>query len=68
MWKAGTHKLNYINTNWRKDRERKEGAVRQSHIGNQVSFRELKGHRGHSVHVCVLSRLRAQGLQSREGR
>lgn len=46
-------------------------AVRQSHIGNQVSFRELKGQRGHSVHVCVFSRLRplrAQGLQRRGGR
>lgn len=60
-------------TGGRTERGRKEQrAVRQSHIGNQVSFCELKGHRGHSVHVCmcvcVLSRLRAQGLQSREGR
>ena len=32
---------------------RERSAVRQTHIGNQVSFCELKGQRGHSVHVCV---------------
>lgn len=59
------HKANHINTDWRKEgwREkvrREQSAVRQTHIGNQVSFWELKGQRGQSVHVCacVLNRLR----------
>lgn len=60
--KAGAHRPNHINTDWRKDGGRTDGwtdggrersAVRQTHIGNQVSFCELKGQRGHSVHVCV---------------
>lgn len=37
----------------RMDGGRERSAVRQTHIGNQVSFCELKGQRGHSVHVCV---------------